>query len=495
MPQIVLVELLLLILLVAGMILFRPRVAVSVSGPDAKPPAAKALTLDRISDSVISLDREWRYTFLNEAALQTNPRGREACMGKVIWQVHPHLKDTPFYEKAKMAIATRKVVETEMFYEPLDSWFAVRLYPSEDGLTIIRRDISQQKRALLTMDAERKLSDSIINSLPGVFYLFNKEGQFLRWNQNFERVSGYNAEEIRRMKPADFICASGRRVVVEKIESVLREGEDAVQLDILPKSGRPITYFFSGKAVVYNGEACLLGVGVDFTEKIEAQEQMQRTSDHLRELTSHLQQIVEEERAAIARDIHDDLGQQLTAIKIALYSVEQQLEGDPEVADAVGQIIEMAGAGIESIRNIANRLRPPALDVLGLVEAMQWQVQEFERLFSIPVSTEFSKAYDPHDPEVATNLFRIFQEALTNIARHASATRVDVKLQSEGSNLVLEIGDNGRGLDPEINPRHRLGLLGMKERTFSMGGHFSFKSEPGRGTLLKVEIPLANDQF
>ncbi|HVU94405.1 MAG TPA: PAS domain S-box protein [Puia sp.] len=578
------------------------------------------LTLNRISDSVISLDREWRYTFLNDAALQTNPGGRESCLGKVIWDVHPDARGTIFFEKAMEAMQNREVVELEFYYAHLDSWFAVRIYPSEDGVTIFRRDITQQKKAWeevrrkekrfeaiirhstdgltlvgndgaildisptgekmlgyqrdklvgtpwpngvhpedlpLVKDAfegilhdpssvrtieyrhlmpdgavkwvecscnnllaepylhavvfnyrditERKkaaarilaesnLSDTIINSLPGVFYLLSKDGKFLRWNRNFEEISGYQPEDIRRMRPTDFISPFEHATLMEKIENVFVTGEDFAQLGLLAKSGKAIPYLFTGKSIIYEGEPCLVGVGLDLSERIMAQEQIRRTTDQLRALAAHLENVREEERTDIARDIHDDLGQQLTAVKIALFRLSERVAGDVDTSKAIERIIDMTGTGIESIRRISTRLRPAVLDDLGLVEAMKWHIEEFERRFSIPVTAEFSSSAEILDPEISTHLFRIFQEALTNIARHASATRVEIKFHSTAGRVYLRVLDNGRGLDPaESRSKHHLGLLGIKERTREMGGRFSINSEPGKGTVIEIEAPTAKN--
>jgi signal transduction histidine kinase len=225
-----------------------------------------------------------------------------------------------------------------------------------------------------------------------------------------------------------------------------------------------------------------------------AQEQIRRTTDQLRALAAHLENVREEERTDIARDIHDDLGQQLTAVKIALFRLSERVAGDVDTSKAIERIIDMTGTGIESIRRISTRLRPAVLDDLGLVEAMKWHIEEFERRFSIPVTAEFSSSAEILDPEISTHLFRIFQEALTNIARHASATRVEIKFHSTAGRVYLRVLDNGRGLDPaESRSKHHLGLLGIKERTREMGGRFSINSEPGKGTVIEIEAPTAKN--
>jgi PAS domain S-box-containing protein len=354
------------------------------------------------------------------------------------------------------------------------------------------QDITEEVKARELVINERNLSDSIINSLPGVFYLYNREGRFRRWNANFERVTGYNGNEMRLAHPLDFFDKDEQALLTRKIANVFISGEDQVEAHFLTKSGRKIPYFFTGKAIHYEDETCLLGVGIDFSDKVKAEEQLKQTSEQLRELAAHLQHIREQERVDIARDIHDDLGQQLTAVKIAMFRLLKQVANDASLEKGIQSIIEMVSKGIESIRRISTELRPGILDDLGLEEAMRWQIDEFEKRFAIPVTSGFSIAPAPLNADVSINLFRIFQETLTNIARHAEASRVDVRFTMDNRAIRLEVKDDGRGL-PEIGVKTKrtLGLLGMKERAHVIGGHLDIDSRPGGGTMVSVEVPLS----
>lgn len=352
-------------------------------------------------------------------------------------------------------------------------------------------DITELKMAELEIAAERNLSDSIINSLPGIFYLYNTEGRFIRWNTNFEKVTGYGSEEMKRLHPLNFFDGDDQELLRAKIANVFVSGEDSVEAPFLLKSGEKIPYFFTGKSLIYEGEQCLLGVGIDFSDKVRAEETIRETNEQLRELAAHLQNIREEERTAIARDIHDDLGQQLTAVKLALFRLARKTAGDKAVEEIIHSITEMVGNGIDSIRRISTHLRPGILDDLGLVEAMKWQVDEFEKHFGIAVEAWFNDRAGAIEPRVSTNLFRIFQEALTNIARHSEATRVEVQYHSDQHSIHLCIRDNGKGLNKtDIKSKRTLGLLGMDERTRMIGGTFGIVGQPGQGTTIDIDIPL-----
>ena len=352
------------------------------------------------------------------------------------------------------------------------------------------QDITEEVIAKNQIINERNLSDSIINSLPGVFYLYTEQGRFLRWNQNLEKVSHYSAEEIAGMHPLDFFDSEEKELLTQKIENVFVTGEDYVQAHFLRKDKTKIPYYFTGKAILYEGKTCLLGVGLDFSDKVAAQEKIKETTQQLRELAAHLQNIREEERIEIARDIHDDLGQQLTAVQIAIYRLNKQLNHDQALEKQLQAITDMIAHVTRSIRRISTQLRPAVLDDIGLVEAMKWQTEEFEKRFSIPVTAFFSDIPDNLQQDIAVTLFRIYQETLTNIVRHAAASHVEVRLTADHRHIGLEVQDDGRGFEEEkIGSKRTLGLLGMKERALVIGGEFEISSRPGKGTSIKILIP------
>ena len=362
--------------------------------------------------------------------------------------------------------------------------------PYINAIVLNYRDVTGQVVAKNAIINERNLSDTIIDSLPGIFYLYTEAGQFLRWNGSFEAVTGYGPDEIRRMHPLDFFDTDEKELLKQKIGNVFIVGEDHVQANFLLKTGAKIPYYFTGKSITYEGKRCLLGVGIDFSDRVQAQEKIKETTEQLRQLAAHLQNIREEERLGIARDIHDDLGQQLTAVKMSMVRLARQAGGDKAMQEDFQMVIDMIGKGIDSIRRISTQLRPGILDDLGLVEAMKWQIEEFEKRFSISAFSEFSESPDAISPSISINLFRIFQETLTNIARHAEAANIEVILHVDNRHLYLKVKDNGKGFNAsEISSKRTLGLLGMKERTLMIGGQFAMESRPGLGTTIEIEIP------
>ncbi len=272
-------------------------------------------------------------------------------------------------------------------------------------------------------------------------------------------------------------------------------------------SGMILDYFFispqyrlSGgwddisRLVVFGIEGFILSWAIDSRKRIE--DEVRESREELRALSTHLQSVIENERTRIAREIHDELGQALTGLKFDVSWLRDQAKEDKrglerEKLDATLKNID---AAIHSVRRIATELRPPVLDTLGLTAAIEWQAKDFESRTGIECEMIQMAEDLPVDRDGATAIFRIFQEALTNIARHAFATRVSIGLHRVDDHLLLRIEDNGRGIETNRIPgTHSLGILGMQERVRLLNGEMSISGEQGQGTLIDVEIPLARN--
>jgi signal transduction histidine kinase len=233
-----------------------------------------------------------------------------------------------------------------------------------------------------------------------------------------------------------------------------------------------------------------LGIARDITERKRAEEELQRSFDRLRGLATRLQSIREEERKRVARDIHDQLGQALTALKINLSSLIRDLPADKKQGSE--SVLNLIDQTIQSVRRISTELRPGILDDLGLVAAVEWAGEEFEARTRTKCRLDLPPKDISINQERATALFRILQETLTNVARHASATQVNIRLTQEEGRLILEIRDNGKGVSEEqLSAGGALGILGMRERALLLGGELIISGAPGQGTVVSVWIPEA----
>ena len=597
------------------------------------------------------------------------------------------------------------------------------------------QDITLMKESENKTQLEKALSDSIINSLPGIFYLFNKQGKYLRWNKNLEKVTGYTAQEIKDVNPLVFFTEEEKIIVEEKIQNVFVAGSDIVEANFKTKSGQLIPYYFTGMLIRYEDEDCLLGVGFDISEKIksqkelleseqkfrtlvqqasdgiiitdedgnfievnesaaaltgyrkqeldkmntddifveeggikrplrhnamangavvisehfirrkggkmlnvevsakqlsdgrfqrilrditertqvedalrasekkyrllfddnplpmwinssadnnfidvnnaalvaygytkdeflkmklsdldsfnnslqkhlpnekagtagmdgiyehvkkngqlikvdilthdiiyegkpailslannitakfEAEESLQKSNEALRDLASHLETIRENERIHMAREIHDELGQQLTGLKMDISWLNRKIKSDDEaVKEKMKDTISLIDKTVITVRRIATELRPSILDDLGLIAAMEWQSEEFEKRSEIKSIFTSNVSQIKVSADVATAVFRIFQESLTNVLRHSRATEVISFFRMENDIITLFIEDNGTGFrDDEIKNKKTLGLLGMKERIQLINGKYEINGNAGKGTSVIITVPL-----
>ncbi|MDH5789542.1 MAG: GAF domain-containing sensor histidine kinase [Nitrospinota bacterium] len=221
------------------------------------------------------------------------------------------------------------------------------------------------------------------------------------------------------------------------------------------------------------------------------EEEVEARTEQLRDLSNRLQTIREEEKARIAREVHDELGQALTALKLDLAWVERRLkEPATEVMEKIQSIYALIESTIERVQIISTELRPRILDVLGVSEALRWQTGEFKERTGTECELIIRPEMMDLDAERSTTLFRVYQEALTNIARHAGASRIDVRCEQFSDRVELEVKDNGRGIDEEkLSDSHSLGLAGIRERVLLWKGEVQITGKPGQGTRLFVQIP------
>jgi signal transduction histidine kinase len=284
----------------------------------------------------------------------------------------------------------------------------------------------------------------------------------------FETARLIRGRERSRLTPIIFLTAEA-----DQMNQVFR-GYEVGAVDYLQKPVIP--EILKSKVSVF----------VDLHRKSE---RLKESEDKLRRLAAHLISVREEERAHIAREIHDELGQVLTGLKMEVTWLAKRLREKPliEKTDSMCKLID---ATVGTVRKIATGLRPEMLDDMGLIAAVGWQAKEFQKRTGIRCRTKLPPEVKL-DIDVSTTMFRIFQEILTNVARHSRATRVDMELTIAEDKVALEVIDNGVGIaDSDLNGKKSLGLLGMHERALLFGGEVKITGTPGHGTRVSVSIPL-----
>lgn len=242
---------------------------------------------------------------------------------------------------------------------------------------------------------------------------------------------------------------------------------------------------------IYPSENLVTVYTRNINDEKEREKEMEVINEDLRKLSTHLQQIREEERKTIARDLHDDLGQQLTGLQMDIHWMQKKLQqADPLLLNKINEMNEMVDNTIRSIRRILSDLRPAILDDLGMLAAMEWLNQETSKRYPLQIHFQVNTQEIPLSPDAASGLFRIYQEAINNAIKHANAKNITAVIEVTDQGLTMSITDDGKGISNYEKREKGYGLLGIKERTYILGGTFSMQTEEGKGTSLIIHIPL-----
>jgi PAS domain S-box-containing protein len=384
-------------------------------------------------------------------------------------------------------------------------WIRDRGFPVKDEsgkvyrITGVSEDITVRKEAEDELRlAYQRLSYHFENTPLAVIEL-DKDLFIKRWSKRAEEIFGWKASEAlgKNVYSTDFPIIYKEDIpAVDTINEQLTKGAVDRNLSLnrnYTKDGRVIysEWYNSVLRDEQGNVITILSLVHNVTERKKAEETLNQSYEEIRRLTAHLQNIREEERIVIAREIHDELGQQLTVLKMEVKGLNKKLDSASEaIRYKIAEIIDLLDAMQNSVSRISSELRPSLLHNLGLAAAVEWHLKEFEKRWRTKtVFNELSEEPDLPDP-IKNGLFRIFQESLTNISKHANAKKIKVTLEQKEKQLILSIEDDGQGFkQEEISSKKTLGILGMRERAQVMGGNYEISSVPGKGTVVVVSVP------
>jgi PAS domain S-box-containing protein len=230
--------------------------------------------VERISDGFMALDLNWRFTYVNKKAEQIFKRPPGYLLGKHIWTEFPETINGSFYKASHKAMATQENSYIKEYSVLFDKWIEANTYTSLSGISIYFRDITEQKKAEDDVITEKQLSDSIINNLPGIFYLYDENGKYLRWNKTFEIVTGYSGEEIKKMHPLDFYDTDQHELIRKRIKTVFKKKVPGIEAVLLTKEKRKVPFFLNSQSVNYEGRLCLMGIDIDISEQKKTEEKI-----------------------------------------------------------------------------------------------------------------------------------------------------------------------------------------------------------------------------
>jgi PAS domain S-box-containing protein len=361
----------------------------------------------------------------------------------------------------------------------------------------IVQDVTEKKHAEIKLRESETHFRELIENADDIIYETDPQGCFSFINPNAQRLLKHSIEEAIGQHFRMVIRPDWR----ERVESFYlaqfkaRNPSSYFEFPVITKDGEEIWLGQNVRMVVENNRVVKNQAFCrNITERRKWEQELEQSRKQLRELSNHLQTAREAERSKISREIHDELGASLTALKMDLsWHGDRLAKSDPKLAEKMADMINKVDECIGTVRKIATDLRPSILDNLGLWAAIEWQAQELQNRMKIPCDLKMSVQDLDMPQEEATAIFRIFQETLTNVARHSSATRVTIQVDATEHDVHMKISDNGKGMsEAELLNTQSLGLLGMYERAHTFGGEFSIRSEPGEGTVVSVHMPVHN---
>ncbi|MGA6925861.1 MAG: PAS domain S-box protein, partial [Desulfosarcina sp.] len=330
----------------------------------------------------------------------------------------------------------------------------------------------------------------ILQYTPAVVYIKDADGKYTMVNSRFEELFDTRTSDVRGKTDREFLPSSVADQFVDNDDRVLREKKSIQVEESILVDGDVYTYL-STKFPLYDGKQGIMGLCSIATD-ISA---LKKAQERLRRLSAGIMTGQEKERAYLARELHDELGQVLTALRMEAVWIKNRVERtDPTASARALTMCELIDKTINEVRRLAIRLRPGVLDHLGLVEAIEWYTADFEKRYQVTCVFKHNDGPEIHG-NIATAAYRITQEALTNVARHSSAKQAKVSLVLGDDLLTLIIRDNGNGFDSDAGGESDgLGMVNMRERALLVGGGFTVQSRPGRGTRICFTAPLTEDE-
>jgi PAS domain S-box-containing protein len=364
--------------------------------------------------------------------------------------------------------------------------------PAVAGIVTNFHDITERKEMEQAIQEEEERFRALIENAQDGIVILNGDGIIHYESPSMACMLGYNLEAHIGKNLFDVIHPDDVLTAADLFTQVLRTSGERINTEV--RIQHQDGSWHTVHTIVHNllDDPAVAGVVVnmrDVTESRRAEEELKQSHQQLRQLTTHLEKIREEERTVIAREIHDELGQVLTALKMDLSWMISRLKQKPLLEKAKA-MLELINYSIQTVKKISMNLRPGILDDLGIVAATEWQLGELQNRTGIEYKLNISPEHISLCRERTTAIFRILQEILTNITRHANATRVEVSLTQKPDKLLLKVNDNGIGISKaEMSASQSFGLMGIRERAHSFGGRVVIKGIKNKGTTVTVSIP------
>ena len=453
-------------------------------------------------DAIVIVDADGRIALFNAAAEQVFGRKSAQAIGETIQSIIPGyvlpLSQTGTEGEAHepmQAIGRHVALDGERADRtafPLDASISQVQLHGVTHFVFILRDVTERRKVEAALrENERRYRTLFSQAMDGIL-LLNTAGDIVDVNASFARMHGYSIEELMRMNLSHLDTAASLALAAARIRRILTGETIGFEVEHYHQDGRILPLDVAASAIDIDGQQYVLAFHRDITERKRAEQELKRSQQELRGLSKAANEALEAERRRTARELHDELGQSLTAMKMDLETLRSALApGQDELQERARAMHVLLDSTIAATRRIASNLRPLMLDDLGLAAALDWLTQNYSKHTGIAtdlvIDDEVAQVPDP----IASALYRITQESLTNVAKYAQASAAEIRLERDGDWVQLLVRDNGRGIEPADQGKHgTFGLLGIRERVTLLGGTVAITGAPGRGSEVCARIPL-----
>ncbi len=473
-----------------------------------QPDGPLAALIEMVPDMVFVVDADERVLHVNTMAARSMGASVEQLIGRKQGSLFPPALAQRHSDLIQQVFCTGRVVQTES-QQDLHSkalWIDSRLVPikTRDGKVAavmgLIRDVSERVNTRESLSVREAFLRAMLDNFPFLVWLKDTNGRFLAVNDPFAHACGRSrAREVIGLTDFDVWPEELARRYVDDDRNVMeaKKQKDLEEPVFIQGTSRWCETF---KTPILDANGKVLGTtgfARDITERQRMDQELRDQREQLRALAAHVESVREDERVRIAREIHDELGQALTCMSMDLAFLEKLLpagKGSEKARVRTGALAEMIKETVKTVRRISSELRPSILDDLGLAAGLEWLGRDFETrtglkcAVSVPNNLELS-------PQKSIVVFRMCQEALTNVVRHAQATQASIDLVEAEGQLTLEVRDNGRGItEKELQSHASFGLLGMRERAALLGGTATITGQAGKGTSVVVQMPLRDEE-
>ena len=463
-------------------------------------------SIDHTADAAFWMTSDARFIYVNKAACLSLGYSKDELLSMRVYDIDPLYSKKAFKDHWQ-DLKKRKTFTFESVHKAKDG----RTFPVELTVNFVEfegkeyncafaRDITQRKQIADALEKSEQMFRAISSAAVNAILVMDNDGKISYWNPAAETIFGYTSEEAIGKELHTLLAPRKyRNLYMSGFNRFKETGEGSAvggpsEFTALRKDGTEFPMEVSTSSVLIGGKWHAVGIVRDITERKRAEKELKKSHDTLRALSVYITELEESEKRRLARELHDLVGQKLTTLSINLDFLVERLSDESK--QSIGSRLQDSKVLVKKImkliRNVMSNLRPQILDDYGLTAAIYWYTEQFTKRTKIPVVLKEHELKTRLLPDIETNLYRITQEALTNTAKYAHASKVTVTVKEENGTVHLSIADDGVGFNPEsihqLTEKKGLGLIGMRERAESIGGKLYVRSAPGKGTNISVEV-------